>query len=308
MWQKLRKPTLQERSPKLIKIGLFVSLIILLVIGTFLFPVDVYESRGFYIIRDEVIKNYSEHFHEYQKSIDVHEMLQFLDSTLLIESKPMGTGKKFRLISIMNMILGIWDDVVDKTLSSSLYFFLGNIIVSIGMIGLCFRIDDIFTMNSGIKPITVVHRYRDVLLEYRDRLANSGAVDRTQQIKVCSMEQPPPVDPLRKELLYLLCHPYPSIKFLLLSISIALFLAYLRVFFITGSSVFKDFIAIVDFCATIAPFSSDGHVFEYAFWFFAHIVLIVFNYTLYSLSLMILNVQWITAIREECVPTLIDLE
>uniref|UniRef100_A0A0K0DNY3 Uncharacterized protein n=1 Tax=Angiostrongylus cantonensis TaxID=6313 RepID=A0A0K0DNY3_ANGCA len=69
------------------------------------------------------------------------------------------------------------------------------------------------------------------------------------------MEQPPPVDPLRKELLYLLCHPYPNIKFLLLSISIALFLAYLRVFFITGTSVFKDFIAIVDFCATIEFFT-----------------------------------------------------
>ncbi|VDM64041.1 unnamed protein product [Angiostrongylus costaricensis] len=87
-----------------------------------------------------------------------------------------------------------------------------------------------------------------------------------------------------------------------LAISIALFLTYLHVFFIIGTSVFKEFIAIVDFCATIAPFSSHGLVFENAFWFCAPTDLIAFNYSTYSLSFMILdNVQWITGIKE-CAP------
>ncbi|KAJ1349633.1 hypothetical protein KIN20_005229 [Parelaphostrongylus tenuis] len=241
------------------------------------------------------------------KTIDVYEMLESLDMILMNESQPVLTGKEFRPISIMNMMLGIWDYVVERTIWSSLYFFLGHIIVSFGIIGLCYRIDGIVMKNSDIKPAASSGRYRDILLDYRDHLANGDHVNQKLPMKICSMDKPPPPEHLRKELLYLLQHPYPSLSFLAFFISSAVFLAYLRVFFIPGTTVYKEFITILDFCATIAPFSSDGLSFEYVFWILELIALIVFNYTVYSLSLMFLDtLQWIFGIKEEYTPILID--
>ncbi|KAK6741479.1 hypothetical protein RB195_009375 [Necator americanus] len=305
MWQTLRKQSAQERSTKVIGLGLLLLLVILFLVGIFVFKVKDFNTIGFAALRDEVISNYTEYLYTHQKNVSVYDLFVSIDETMLERSQPVMVDPRIDPVSVVNMMLGIYEEFhTSDSLLVNAYFFVANLVISFIIICLCHILDRKFNEHFAKDWTGFSCPPRDILLEFRKKLSEAKEGD--GKIRVCSMPNPPPKCPERTAFLHRVRYPRPAIKLLLvLLIFSTLFAGIIAIFKKTDFP--NEFFAVLNFCAAIAPFPSTDTFWDIVIWIISLFGVILYSYTMYGLTLIIIDLVYSTlGVKERITPILID--
>ncbi|KAK6741477.1 hypothetical protein RB195_009375 [Necator americanus] len=276
MWQTLRKQSAQERSTKVIGLGLLLLLVILFLVGIFVFKVKDFNTIGFAALRDEVISNYTEYLYTHQKNVSVYDLFVSIDETMLERSQPVMVDPRIDPVSVVNMMLGIYEEFhTSDSLLVNAYFFVANLVISFIIICLCHILDRKFNEHFAKDWTGFSCPPRDILLEFRKKLSEAKEGD--GKIRVCSMPNPPPKCPERTAFLH------------------------------RKTDFPNEFFAVLNFCAAIAPFPSTDTFWDIVIWIISLFGVILYSYTMYGLTLIIIDLVYSTlGVKERITPILID--
>ncbi|KAK5980247.1 hypothetical protein GCK32_000939 [Trichostrongylus colubriformis] len=273
------------------------------------FPLEMLKQPNFQRIRNEVIANYTLQFYDNQtlQEQTLYNVLVAAESSLRLLKEPQPEGTKIDPIAALNMMLGIREDLHHSDeIFCNFYFFFCNIIILYIIISLCHILDEkhseSFDANWTMAPCPP----RDILLEFRKQLEEAEQEGREVQFKVCSLDKPLPPEPLRNAFLWPVRYPRPALNCLIVVIVFSMFLSALLLP-IDNDGFFKAFTMVLDYCNMIRPFPLNGTIWMFLLWALTFIDLIVFNYTIYSLSLLFLDVVfWIAGVEEEFTPVFLE--
>ncbi|CAJ0598259.1 unnamed protein product [Cylicocyclus nassatus] len=219
------------------------------------------------------------------------------------QSKPVKISR-FSTISTLAMILGIKEDLaVEATLGVNAFFFAANVVVSFIAICMCYYFDGKINEQFDKEWTMSTCPPRDIVLEFKEKIAKQGE---QETIRVCSLPNPPPNCPERTAFLTPVRYPRPGLQLLLLfiifSTVMAMFLSLAK-----NTMFAEEFFAILNYCSAVSPFKFEGYVWEYPVWFLILCGLILYHYTVYGLTLILIEIVFaVLGVQERITPVLVD--
>ncbi|KAL6728601.1 hypothetical protein Aduo_010374 [Ancylostoma duodenale] len=306
MWQTIRKPSAQQQSPKVIGILLFLSFAGLFIAGVFIFKVNDYSTTGFMTIRDKVIANYTEIlFTNQRNNISIYDLLVSIDTTVRKMSQPVLDGTRMDPVAVLDMMFGIKVNFASTDqLLINIYFFVANLVISFIVICLCYFFDRKFNERFASEWSLITCPPRDIVLEYKHQLEKGEATDGKR--RVCTMANPPPKDLDKSLFLHPVSYPRPAIKLLLIFMLYSMFMATV-IALMKRTSFAKEYFSILNFSAGIGTQTQMESAWDYIIWFVSLFGVVLYKYTMYSLTLIVIDmICAIFCIRERVTPILID--
>ncbi|EYB84765.1 hypothetical protein Y032_0310g2095 [Ancylostoma ceylanicum] len=285
---------------------LFLSFAGLFIAGVFIFKVNDYSTTGFMTIRDKVISNYSEIlFINQRNNISVYDLLVSIDTTMREMSQPKLDGTRMDPVAVLNMMFGIkMNFATSDQLLINIYFFVANLVISLIVVCLCYIFDRKFNERFASEWSLVTCPPRDIVLEYKQQLERGEATDGKR--RVCTMANPLPKDLDKSLFLHPVSYPRPAIKLLLIFMLYSMFMATV-IALMKRSSFSQEYFALLNFSAGIAQQIQLGNVWDYFIWFISLFGVVLYKYTMYSLTLIVIDlICAIVCIRERVTPILID--
>ncbi|KAK6741480.1 hypothetical protein RB195_009375 [Necator americanus] len=210
------------------------------------------------------------------ENVSVYDLFVSIDETMLERSQPVMVDPRIDPVSVVNMMLGIYEEFhTSDSLLVNAYFFVANLVISFIIICLCHILDRKFNEHFAKDWTGFSCPPRDILLEFRKKLSEAKEGD--GKIRVCSMPNPPPKCPERTAFLH------------------------------RKTDFPNEFFAVLNFCAAIAPFPSTDTFWDIVIWIISLFGVILYSYTMYGLTLIIIDLVYSTlGVKERITPILID--
>ncbi|XGW18868.1 hypothetical protein V3C99_003009 [Haemonchus contortus] len=278
-----------------------------LFVGIWFYREKIYTTPDFDDIRSAVITNYTQLFYDNTKNESLYKILSSAESSLRDLMEPQMVGTVIDPTAILNVMFGINEKLAySDGVFHYFFFFCCNIVIYFIMICLCHIIDQKYNSSFDNNWVMAPCPPRDIVLDFRKQLDRAEREGKEVQFKVCSLGKPLPPEPLRNAFLWPIRYPRPALMCLVFFIIFSMSLAVLLLP-IDNVGFFQALTKILNYCNMIDPFPLSGTVWMFLMWVLAFLDLIAFNYTIYSLSLLFLDVVfWIVGVEEEFTPVLLE--